>query len=96
MQLPIKITERALEEIKNILNRKGIPEGYGLRVAVKGNGCAGVQYILGFDQYNDEDLSYEEKGIQVFIKKKDLMHLFGQEIDYINTDDATGFVFDKS
>lgn len=32
---PVSLTEKAIEEVKNIMSNKSIPEGYGLRIGVK-------------------------------------------------------------
>ena len=39
---PIVITDLAKQEIQSIIERKKVPEGYYLRIGVKGSGCAGV------------------------------------------------------
>ena len=90
---PIKISEKALNEIKDIFNNKNIPENYGLRIASKGSGCAGIEYIIGFDQKTDEDEQYDDHGIKIIINKKDFMHLIGVEVDFIDDNDERGFVF---
>ena len=47
MIAPIKITSRAVEEILNILETKGITEEYSLRVSIKGgHGCSGINLSL--------------------------------------------------
>ena len=44
MENPVEITEKAMKEICLILDKKGIPKGYGLRIGVKGGtGCAGIK-----------------------------------------------------
>ena len=72
MELPIEITSKALEEIKNILTNKGIPEGYGLRIATKGMGC-GVGFKLGFDKKKDSDDEYLIEGVQILIRKSEYL-----------------------
>jgi iron-sulfur cluster assembly protein len=39
---PITLTARAAEEVQNIMRTKNIPEGYALRLGIKGGGCGGV------------------------------------------------------
>ena len=90
---PIKISPSALDEIKNIFTNKNIPSDYGLRIGVKGSGCAGVDYIIGFDQITEDDESYDYDGITILLKKKDLMHLIGLEVDFVENSDERGFVF---
>ncbi|MEQ9403082.1 MAG: iron-sulfur cluster biosynthesis family protein [Cyclobacteriaceae bacterium] len=92
MELPIKITERALEEVKNILQNKGIPSDYGLRIGVKGAGC-GVAFKLGFDKKKDTDDEYFIDEVQVLIQKKETMFLVGKKIEFYDESDGRGFVF---
>lgn len=91
--LPIKITGEAQKEIKFILNKKGIPSGYGVRVGVRGAGCSGVSYVLGFDEPEQGDEKYETDDFSVLIAKKDLMYLLGITLDFIEDAEVRGFVF---
>ncbi|MDH3711048.1 MAG: iron-sulfur cluster assembly accessory protein [Cyclobacteriaceae bacterium] len=93
MEIPLTITDNALVEIQNIKNHKNIPEKYGLRVGVKGAGCAGVSYILGFDTVKNDDVTYSLPGVDVHIAKKDTMYLIGLVLDFYEGDDARGFHF---
>ncbi|MEQ8628432.1 iron-sulfur cluster biosynthesis family protein [Ekhidna sp.] len=92
MKPPVEITDRALEEVKNILKNKGIPEGYGLRIATKGMGC-GVGFKLGFDKKKDTDDEYNVDGVQVLIRKSEMMFLVGKKIEFYDESDGRGFVF---
>jgi len=93
MMIPIKITEKAELEIKNIMTHKNIPTDYSLRVGVKGGGCGGMSYALGFDKAKEEDESMEISGIPVLIEKKHIMFLMGMQIDFFEGEDARGFTF---
>ena len=94
---PVVITEEAEKEIINILTNKNIPKGYGLRVGVKGGrGCAGVNYILGFDQEKEGDMAYYQSDIKILIKKKELMFLMGLQVDFYDGADERGFLFKNS
>ena len=92
MESPVQISERALEEVKNILKNKGIPEDYGLRVATKGMGC-GVGFKLGFDRKKDTDEEYFLDDVQVLIQKSEMMFLIGKKIEFYDESDGRGFVF---
>ena len=92
MEPPIEISDRALEEVKNILKNKGIPEGYGLRIATKGMGC-GVGFKLGFDKKKDADDEYNLDGVQILIQKREMMFLVGKKIEFYDETDGRGFVF---
>ena len=50
MLIPIEITPKAELEIKHIMATKNIPLDYFLRVGVKGGGCGGMAFALGFDK----------------------------------------------
>ena len=72
---------------------KNIPEGYGLRIGVKGGGCAGVSFFIGFDQNKPTDDIFFVSDFQVFIEKKHFMHLLGVKVDFINSETERGFLF---
>lgn len=93
MFAPITITEKAEFEIKNIIANKNIPENYFLRVGVKGGGCGGISYALGFDKPKTDDQQFKIAGIQVLIEKKHFMFLIGMQIDFFEGDEARGFTF---
>ena len=93
MITPIKITPKAESEIKNIMTNKNIPADYHLRVGVKGGGCGGMSYSLGFDKPKPEDQHFEIDGIQVLIEKRHYMFLMGMLIDFFEGDEARGFTF---
>ncbi|MEM1043707.1 MAG: iron-sulfur cluster assembly accessory protein [Bacteroidota bacterium] len=92
---PIKISDRAATEVKRIVANKQIPEGYGLRVGVKGGGCSGMSYVLGFDKSREHDLHFEIDGITVYLDKRHGLYLMGTTVDYHDGLDARGFVFDN-
>ena len=93
MLIPIKITEKAQAEIKDIIANKNIPADYSLRVGVKGGGCGGMSYLLGFDKPKEGDQKFEVEGIQVLIEKKHYMFLMGMQVDFFEGDEARGFTF---
>jgi iron-sulfur cluster assembly protein len=91
--LPIVITDRAREEVVNILTNKNIPKGYGLRIGVRGGGCSGVSYVIGFDKVKKSDDVFSTGSFEVLIEKKHLMHLLGLKVDFVDSDIERGFLF---
>ena len=89
---PVTISVRAVVEIRKIMATKNIPDGYGLRVGVKGGGC-GVSMLIAFDKKKDADLVYTIEGIPVYVDKKHTMYVIGKEIDFHESDEASGFLF---
>lgn len=95
MDIPVRITEKALEEICRIRENKKIPEEYGLRIGIKGGGCAGISYLLGFDTASKEDGTFDLCGLPIHISKKHTMHLIGLTLDFYEGPDARGFMFSR-
>jgi iron-sulfur cluster assembly protein len=92
---PIIMTDRAADEIRRIIATKEIPEDYALRVGVRGGGCSGMSYILGFDRHRDQDLQFELDGISILMDKRHGLYLMGTTLDYQDGLDARGFTFDN-
>lgn len=92
---PITLTDGAVEQLQSLMTNKGVPEGHSLRVGVKGGGCAGFSYILGFDLPKDDDESYTINGINVVMNKAHAIYLIGIEIDFVQGLDNRGFTFNN-
>ncbi|MCH8233678.1 MAG: iron-sulfur cluster assembly accessory protein [Bacteroidetes bacterium] len=93
--MPVQITEKALEEVRNIMNSKEIPDDYGLRIGIKGTGCGGASHMLGFDHKKDNDMVYLREGIPIYIEKKDVIYLVGLKLDFVDGESSSGFTFAK-
>ena len=91
---PVTLTEGAVEEIKRLMNEPGFAGGF-LRVGVKGGGCSGMTYVLGFDQKEDDDTEYEISGIPVIMKDAHGIYLHGIEVDFQKGLNARGFIFNN-
>ena len=92
----VNITDKALIEIKRIMQENKIPENYGLRIGVKGGGCSGLSYSLGFDgEVKPTDTIIEKDGVSIFIDMKSYLYLTGTEFDYSNGLSGKGFVFNN-
>ena len=92
---PIQISPNAAKEIRKIIRKKNIPDGYGLRVGVKGGGCSGMSYVLGFDREREKDRVFEIDGITVYMDKRHGLYLMGTTIKYHDGLDARGFTFEN-
>lgn len=92
---PVSISPTAAGKIQKIMQTKKIPDGYGLRIGVKGGGCSGMSYVLGFDKKRDYDQRYDVDGIPVFIDKRHGLYLMGTTVDYHDGLNARGFTFDN-
>ncbi|MBY0245705.1 MAG: iron-sulfur cluster assembly accessory protein [Sphingobacteriaceae bacterium] len=90
---PINFTEGALTELNKLKNQQEITDDFGLRVGVEGGGCAGMSYVLGFDQKKEGDQEFFIEGIKVFMNKAHQMYLLGMQVDWQNGLNARGFTF---
>ncbi len=96
LQNEIDITEKAIKQVRRIKEENNIPETYGLRVGVKGGGCSGLTYQLGFDgEAKDGDTVIEKDGIKVFIDGKSIFYLSGTVLDFSDGLNGKGFSFNN-
>ena len=77
LRIPPTVTDRAFEKIASSCDTKT------LRVAVKGGGCSGFQYVFNIvAKVNKDDRVFEKEDCRVVIDKTSLQFLEGAEIDY--------------
>ncbi len=90
----IDITEKAIKQVKRIKEENNIPEEHALRIGVKGGGCSGLTYQMGFDnKTKDGDTVIEKEGIKLFVDGKSLFYLSGTVLDFSDGLNGKGFVF---
>jgi iron-sulfur cluster assembly protein len=92
----IVLTDKAYSEVKKIMEANKIPETYGLRVGVKGGGCSGLSYSLGFDsEARESDKIINKDGVRIFVDPKSLFYLSGTQLDFTDGLNGRGFVFNN-
>lgn len=92
----IGITEKALNQVKRIKEENNIPSDYGLRVGVKGGGCSGMTYQMGFDgEIKNGDTVIEKDGLKLIVDGKSLFYLSGTILDFSDGLNGKGFVFNN-
>ena len=92
----ILLTEKAAQQVVKLKAENKIPEAHGLRVGVKGGGCSGLSYVLGFDaEARPTDKVFHLHGITVFVDPKSLFYLSGTELDFQDGLNGKGFVFNN-
>ncbi|GBD07107.1 Iron-sulfur cluster insertion protein ErpA [bacterium HR21] len=90
----ITITARAVEELRRIRHEQNIPDHYGLRMGIRGGGCSGFSYVLGFDpQPRADDFVLDADGIPVFIDQRSAFYLMGVTLDFADGLLQRGFTF---
>jgi iron-sulfur cluster assembly protein len=90
---PVQFTAGAVAEIKRLMAEDGFDATQKLRVGVKGGGCSGLSYVLGFDQQTEEDETFEFEGVPCIMNKSHQLYLFGMEIDWQGGLNSRGFTF---
>lgn len=91
----VNITEKALEQIKNIKENENKGDQYGLRLAVTGGGCSGFSYKMEFDQQKEKDNVIEYGDVKVLVDPKSAIYLKGITLDYKDGLSGKGFSFDN-
>lgn len=87
----LKLTEKAQSHALELLSRED-GAAVGLRVAVIGGGCSGLQYKLGWDDPKEEDFVHEyENGLRVLVDPKSATMLTGASVEFNDTLAKTGF-----
>ncbi len=92
---PVTFTQNAIAEIKRLMSDEGFDKNNLLRVGVKGGGCSGMTYILGFDKKTEKDDTYEIDGISFIMEKTHGIYLLGMEIDWQGGLNSRGFTFNN-
>ena len=92
----ITISGKAIKEIHKIMEENNFTPDVGLRVGVKGGGCSGLTYSMGFDpESRDSDTIIEQDDIKLYVDGKSLFYLMGTELDFTNGLNGKGFVFNN-
>jgi len=90
---PVTLTTGAIAEVRKLMAKEGFDSTQALRVGVKGGGCSGMTYILGFDHKQESDIEFELDNIHCIMNKAHEMYLYGMEIDWENGLNNRGFAF---
>lgn len=90
---PVTLTPGAVLEIKKLMSAEGFDNTQKLRVGVRGGGCSGMTYILGFDQPGENDNHFEANGIACIMDKAHEMYLYGMQVDWQDGLNNRGFTF---
>jgi iron-sulfur cluster assembly accessory protein len=93
LQSPVLFTPGAVGEVRRLMQEPDFDSTQFLRVGVKGGGCSGMTYVLGFDQKTEKDKVYEFEGISFIMDPSHEIYLYGMEIDWQGGLNSRGFTF---
>lgn len=92
----VDLTPKAAAQVMKLRRENNLPESHGLRIGVKGGGCSGLSYVLGFDaQPKPNDRIMVKEGVTIFIDQKSLFYLSGTVLDFSDGLNGRGFVFNN-
>ena len=86
----VTISEKAQQKIGELLEEE--KDAIGLRVYVYSGGCSGYRYgMMLEDAPTEEDRTFEENGVKVYVDGRSIDLLRGSQIDYVDTLMGAGF-----
>lgn len=89
----VELTDKAVEQVKEIFRKEGKGSDFGLRLGVVGGGCSGLSYKIDFDTQKEKDRVLEFNGVKVFVDLKSSIYLKGVTLDFKDGLNGKGFVF---
>lgn len=92
-QSPVSFTDGAVKEIERLMQEPNFDNNLKLRIGVKGGGCSGMSYVLGFDTPTEKDATFEFNGLSFVMEKAHQMYLYGMQIDWQGGLNSRGFTF---
>lgn len=90
----VKLTPNALIAVKEFMDDPSVV-GDGLRVGVRGGGCAGFEYVLDFSTAREGDFLMVVDGLRVYVDPISAIYLEGTILDYVSGLMGTGFKFNN-
>ena len=90
--MAVSFTERAAEQVRSYLEERG--GGLGIRVMVQSSECSGMAYRMVFvDEEENDDTVFVSHDERIYVDAKSLVWLEGTVIDFIRTEEESGFAF---
>jgi iron-sulfur cluster assembly protein len=90
---PITVTENACNAFLENLKSDNSENKY-IRIAVKGGGCSGLQYVLDVSEtIQSDDYAWEHGGVKFVLDDFSRPYLEGMTIDYSSGLQDAGFKF---
>lgn len=92
--MSIQLTERAANQIRRSLTRRG--KGLGLRVGIRKVGCSGYAYTFDYaDEVGASDATFEAHEARLVVDREALPYLEGSTLDFVREGLKESFRFDN-
>ncbi len=89
----LTITPRAAQQVQSLLNTRG-KRSAGIKVGVRSGGCSGLSYFVEYaDEVGKFDEVIQKDELTIIIDPKAVMYLIGSEMDYVEEEFKSGFIF---
>ncbi len=92
---PVNFTASAVAELTRLMGEPDFDQQQKLRVGVKGGGCSGMTYVLGFDVPKQDDMQFVFEGIPCCMEAAHQIYLYGMNIDWQGGLNSRGFTFNN-
>ncbi len=93
--VPVTLTESAVAEIKRLMSEPNFNAAQKLRIGVKGGGCSGLTYVLGFDDEQPDDVEFAIGEVPCIMNKNHELYLYGMQVDWQDGLNSRGFMFNN-
>jgi iron-sulfur cluster assembly protein len=91
----VRITDKAMLQVEAIFKNENPDSDMGLRLAVTGGGCSGLQYKIEFSKLKEKDNIIERGEIKILVDPKSSIYLKDVILDFKDGLNGKGFVFEN-
>jgi iron-sulfur cluster insertion protein len=89
----MKLTKAAAERIRDLIIEENQPKLKGLRVALRGGGCNGFEYVFTFeDTIEEDDFVFEATDVKLIVDYMSMEYLNEATLDYVEKPFESRFV----
>jgi len=89
----MKLTKAAAERIRDLIIEENEPKLKGLRVALRGGGCNGFEYVFTFEDTIEEgDFVFEATDVKLIVDYMSMEYLNEATLDYVEKPFESRFV----
>ena len=89
----MKLTKAAAERIRDLIIEENEPKLKGLRVALRGGGCNGFEYVFTFeDTIEEDDFVFEATDVKLIVDYMSMEYLNEATLDYVEKPFESRFI----